>query len=82
MNKIIFILITFFLNNCSFNENSKIWENKEIKSYKNKKVIKTLSEEKKVVAEFNKGVRLDLSSLRTSSNQFYNQNNFGSQNYN
>ena len=30
MNKLIFtFIVLFFLNNCSFNENSRIWKNKE-----------------------------------------------------
>ena len=38
MNKLIFTFnALFFLNNCSFNENSRIWKNKENKIVSNKK---------------------------------------------
>ena len=82
MNKLIFILITLvFLNNCSFNENSKIWKDKEKKLEINNKTQKVLVENKTVVTEFNKGLKLDLSLIKRNEKIFYNQNNFGSQNY-
>ena len=81
MNKLIFILITIvFLNNCSFNEKSRIWKNKE-KKLENNKIIKIDSKDKKIVSEFNQGTEVDLSSLKISSKINENQNNFGSQNY-
>ena len=62
MNKLIIILITLvFLNNCSFNENSKIWNEKD-KNLENKKNIKKVfSEENKITTEFNKDLKLKLS---------------------
>ena len=81
MNKLIFIFFVFFLNNCSLNENSRIWKDKEEKFKISKKVKKFLSEEKKVVTEFNQGLKLDLSSIETSNKITNNQNNLGSQNY-
>jgi len=82
VNKLIFILITLvFLNNCSFNENSKIWKDKEKKLEINNKTQKVLVENKTVVTEFNKGLKLDLSLIKRNEKIFYNQNNFGSQNY-
>ena len=81
MNKLIFILITIvFLNNCSFNEKSRIWKNKE-KKLENNKIIKIDSKDKKIVSEFNQETEVDLSSLKISSKINENQNNFGSQNY-
>jgi len=81
VNKLIFILITIvFLNNCSFNEKSRIWKNKE-KKLENNKIIKIDSKDKKIVSEFNQGTEVDLSSLKISSKINENQNNFGSQNY-
>ena len=41
MNKLIFTFIAlFFLNNCSFNENSRIWKDKENKLETEKKITK------------------------------------------
>ncbi len=82
MNKLIFTLITlFFLNNCSFNENSRIWNDKEYKPDSDKKITNISKIDKKVVSEFNKGLKLDLSSIKTGANEIDNFNNFGSQNY-
>tara|TARA_B100001121_G_C18643553_1_gene600472 strand:+ start:128 stop:1426 length:1299 start_codon:yes stop_codon:yes gene_type:complete len=80
--KVVFIFIViFFLNNCSFNENSKIWKNNKDKLNLNKKVKKVSLEDKNVVTEFNKGLKLDLSSIKIKENKINNKNNFGSQNY-
>ena len=82
MNKIILILITsIFLNNCSFNENSRIWQDKENKLESDIKIKKIGAKDKKIVSEFNQGFELDLSFIKKSSKIVDNQNNFGSQNY-
>ena len=82
MNKLIFTLITLvFLNNCSFNENSKIWKEKQTKIETDKNIITLFAEDKVNVSEFNKNLKLDLSSIKTSTKINYNHNNFGSQNY-
>ena len=48
MNKlIIFFLSLFLLNNCSLNENSKIWKEKE-KSLENKNIKKVFLDKKKL----------------------------------
>ena len=82
MNKFIFILITIItLNNCSLNENSRIWEN-ENKKLKNKKnLIKVFDNEKNIISEFNKDLKIDFSSLESNNIINLNQNNFGSQSY-
>ena len=82
MNKLISILIIFFfLNNCSFNKNSKIWNDKENNSEKNKNITKILTKEEKTVSEFNQDLRLDLSSSKKNNKITDNKNNFGPQNY-
>ena len=82
MNKLIFIcIILFLLNNCSFNENSKIWKNKENKLNTNKNITKVLNEEKKAVSEFNLGLKLDLSAIKIKNKIIDNQNNLGFQSY-
>ena len=68
MNKLIFILIVLvLLNNCSFNENSRIWKDKENKLEKDKKIIKVFAEENISVSEFNRDLKLDLSSIKVKN---------------
>ena len=82
MNKLIVILIVlFFLNNCSFNEKSRIWNNNEKKSETDKKIIKVFSESDVTIKEFNQDLKLDLSSIKIINKKNENQNNLGLQNY-
>ncbi len=82
MNKLIFTLVIFFfLNNCSFNENSRIWKDKENKLEIDKKITKVFSEDKVSVTEFNQDLKLDLSSIKVDNKKNFNQNNLGLQNY-
>ncbi len=82
MNKLIFIFIAlFFLNNCSFNENSRIWKDTENKLETNKKITKISAEENVSISEFNKDLKLDLSSIKINNKKNDNQNDLGSQNY-
>ena len=65
MNKLIFTLVVlFFLNNCSFNENSRIWKDNENKLETDKKITKVFSEDKVSVKEFNQDLKIDLSSIK------------------
>ncbi|MDB3943397.1 PQQ-binding-like beta-propeller repeat protein [Candidatus Pelagibacter sp.] len=81
MNRLATIIIAlFFLNQCSFNENSRIWKEKEIEN--NKNIKKIFSVEKKITTEFNQELKLDLSKIRTNSKIIDNQNNYGSQEFN
>ena len=82
MNKFIFTFIAFFfVNNCSLNENSKIWKNKENKLETDKKIINVFLEDKATVTEFNKDLKLDISSIKISNKKIDNKNNLGLQNY-
>ena len=82
MNKLIFTCVALvFLNNCSFNENSRIWKDKENELEIDQNITKVLTKEKKVVSEFNQELKLDLSKIKLSSNIIDNQNNLGSQYY-
>ena len=82
MNKLIFTFIVLFcLNSCSFNENSRIWKDKENRLENNKNITKVFSEEKKNISEFNKDLKLDLSSIKTNNKIVDNMNNFGPQNF-
>ena len=82
MNKLIFtFIVLLFLNNCSFNENSRIWKDKENKLETDKKITKVFSEDKASVKEFNQDLKLDLSSIKIVNKKKDNQNNIGLQNY-
>ena len=55
MNKFIFTLVFIvFLNNCSLNENSKIWKNKENNLDKNENIKKVLIKKKKLYLNLTK----------------------------
>ena len=82
MNKLSFtFFILIFLNNCSFNENSRLWQDKEIQLDSDKNIKKILSDDKKIVTEFNQGLKIELTGIKTTDIVVDNQNNFGSQNY-
>ena len=82
MNKLIFtFIVLFFLNHCSFNENSRIWKDKENKLETDKKITKVFVEENLSVSEFNQDLKLDLLSIKKNNKKNNNQNNLGLQNY-
>ena len=82
MNKLIIILIAFiFLNNCSFNEDSKIWKNKDQDLSQDQNIKQIFADEKTTVTEFNKVLKLDLSNLKTNNKINDNKNNLSSQIY-
>ena len=78
---IILIFSLFLLNHCSFNENSRIWKDKEKKLESEKNIKKVFSEEKKISSEFNQELKLDLTKIKTNNRIIDNKNNYGSQNY-
>ena len=81
MNRLIILLLLFLLNNCSLNENSQIWKDKE-KNIENKKNIeKIFSDKKKDISEFNPELKLDLAEIQTKNIIIDNKNNYGSQSY-
>ena len=86
MNKLIIFIIAFFLlNNCSFNENSRLWKNKDADIEKeltpqiDKKKI--FSKTSASIVPFNPELRLDLTSIITNNKINDDKNNYGSQNY-
>ena len=82
MNKLLILLIVFFfINNCSLNENSRIWKNKGKEQLTKSNVKKVFEEKKSVVEEFNPSLNLDLSGIKINNKFIDNQNNLGSQNY-
>jgi len=82
VNRLILTIISiFFLNNCSLNENSRIWKDKERKLENEKNIKKAFSNEKKIITEFNKELKLDLTNIKTNKRTLDNKNNYGSQDY-
>ena len=82
MNKLIFtFIVLFFISNCSFNENSRIWKDKENNLETDKNITKVFAEENVSVSEFNRDLKLDLSSIKINNKKNENQNNLGLQNY-
>ena len=82
MNRIIISIIALiFLNQCSLNENSRIWKDKENKLEAQKSIKKVFLEDKKITTEFNQELKLDLSIIKFNDKITDNKNNYGSQNY-
>ena len=82
MNRIIILIIALiFLNQCSFNENSRIWKDKDNKLEDQKNIKKVFLEDKKITIEFNQELKLDLSIIKSNNKVTDNRNNYGSQNY-
>ena len=85
MSKIpIFITVLFLLNNCSLNENSKIWKNKDKnKVFENSENVKKLFVEDEVVSkEFNYKLATNIKNINVPNKITNNRNDYGSQNYN
>ena len=78
---IILILSLYLLNHCSFNENSRIWKNKEQILEPQKNIKKVFSEEKNISSEFNRELKLDLTKIKNNNKIIDNKNNYGSQKY-
>ncbi len=82
MNRLFILFITFFfLNNCSLNENSRIWKDKDQDLLVKENVKRIFTKEKLNTLELNKDLKLDLSGLKSNNKVTDNKNNFGSQNY-
>jgi outer membrane protein assembly factor BamB len=82
VNRIIILIIALtFLNQCSLNENSRIWKDKEKKLEAQKNIKKVFLEDKKITTEFNQELKLDLSIIKFNNKIIDKENNYGSQNY-
>jgi outer membrane protein assembly factor BamB len=81
VNRLIILLLSLFLlNNCSLNDNSKIWKEKE-QNLENKNIEKVFLDKKIISSEFNQELKLDLSKVQSNNKTIDNQNNYGSQSY-
>ena len=82
MNRIIILIIVFFLiNNCSLNESSKLWKDKENKVKNQKNIQKIISKDQEIVEELNPDLSLQISDIKTNNKIYDNKNNYGSQKY-
>jgi outer membrane protein assembly factor BamB len=81
VNRLIILLLSLFLlNNCSLNENSKIWKEKE-NNLTNKNIEKVFLDKKIITSEFNQELKLELGKVQSNNKTIDNQNNYGSQSY-
>ena len=84
MNRfIVLIIVLISLNHCSVSENLGVWKSKEKNLEADKNMKKIFSEEKRIVAEFNQELKLDLNKIKINEKFINNSNdnNYGSQNY-
>jgi len=82
VNRLILLFCTIFLlNNCSFNENSRIWKDKESPLENKENVTKIFADEQNVSVELNPDISLDLRNIKLSNKIIDNQNNIGLLNY-
>ncbi len=82
MNRLVFFIISlFFLNHCSLNEKSRIWQDKEKKVANQKNIQKIFSKDEKIVTQFNQELKLDLTKIKTNNKIVDNKNNYGFQDY-
>lgn len=82
MNKrIFFTLVLIFLTNCSFNKNSKIWNENSNSVEADKTFQKVIIEEKTKTRELNPLIKIDLSNIKTQNFNSNPQNNFGALKY-
>ena len=85
MNKIsILIIIFFFFNNCSLNENSKIWKdkNRDIDFINQDNIKKLFVKDEIIKKEFNPELSINITKISNISKTTINRNDYGSQNYN
>ena len=81
MNRLIILIISLlFLNQCSLNENSRIWKDKE-NNIANQKNVKKVFSEEKIITQFNQELKLDLTKIKTNNKIVDNKNNYGFQDY-
>ena len=79
--KIVFVLILIFFTGCSFNKNSKIWNENNNKFETNENFKKVEIDEKSEAVELNPLIKIDLSDIKIINRNLDNQNNFGALKY-
>ena len=82
MNRLIILILSlFFLNQCSFNEGSRLWNDKEKELENQTNIKKIFTEEKKIITEFNQDLKLNLEKIQTNNKITDNKNDYGAQDY-
>ena len=82
MNKLsLLIVILLFTNNCSLNENQRIWKIKNTKIEDEKNIKELFLKEKTNTVEFNAQLKLNLLKIGFNNHAVENKNNFGSYKY-
>ena len=75
MNKLfVFIIVFIFLNNCSLNENSRIWKAKNKDLTQNESIKKLFVEEKIKSTEFNPELAINITKVNSDSKEANNRN--------
>ena len=81
MIKYIFLILLVFINNCSFNSNSKFWTKEKKVEQLSKNVKKIFEDEKVISKEFNPNLKIDTSKkFRSISDDL--SNNLAIKNFN
>jgi len=78
---IIFLIALFFLNQCSLNDDSRIWKDKKKNFDTQSNIKKVFLKEKKNLVEFNQELKIDLVNIKINNKIIDSKNNYGSQNY-
>ena len=82
MIRLILLLIAFiFINNCSLNENSRIWTENDNDLSTKPNIKKVFEKDELIEIEFNRDLKLDLSKIKTKKKIIENFNNPGSQSF-
>lgn len=82
MNKLTILFFSFLLiNNCSLNENSKLWKDKQKTFSSENNTKEVFARQKAIISEFNQNLKLNLSNIKSNNNININYNNYGSQKY-
>ncbi|MDC0454484.1 PQQ-binding-like beta-propeller repeat protein [Candidatus Pelagibacter sp.] len=82
MNRLIILILSLFLlNQCSFNEGSRLWNDKEKELENQTNIKKIFTEEKKITTEFNQDLKLNLEKIQTKNKITDNKNDYGVQDY-
>ncbi len=77
----LFLFSLFFLNQCSFNEGSRLWNDQERELVNQTNIKKIFTEEKKITTEFNQNFKLNLKKIQTNNKITDNKNDYGAQDY-
>ena len=81
MNRLFFfIILILLLNHCSFNEKSRLWNDKKENLDLQKNIKKVLSNDKQIINEFNQELKIELTKIE-NNNHIIDTNNYGFQDY-